>query len=157
MLVETLFQCLDKFNPKTDLDHNTEAMNWVAAILARLLGEELEENFEDWESSRWLDDSFLSRVLVDNKRFFIWGVMIWGRMNTTAQWTAPFYFEIELNEVDKKGFIEMIFLFNEENPSEVTFEEFDQNHGLWDREFYSNNDWEPSERNWKYSIKIKKD
>ena len=121
----------------------------MSFLLAGVLELNLKADCENWDTDKWIDDSLLTKVTVDKNKVSIWGVMIWGRLDTTEQWTDPFYFEIVLNEI---GFIEYTFLYGEEQSIEVTYEAFNQNRNLWDRGFYSSKDWDPSERNWEYII-----
>lgn len=142
MLVHELINHLDKIksiNP-TSVYYN-ETLGDTSFLLAGLLESLLKENFSEWDKRKWIDDSFITNVIIQSHKLIIEGVMIWGKMDTTEQWTEPFSFEIELLK-DKTSFKEFTFVFGDLNNSEITYEEFRNNRDYW---FASN-------RNWKYII-----
>ena len=47
------------------------------------------------------------------------------------------------------------FGFGDTEIDELDYLEYSNNRGYWDRDFYSNNSWNPSERDWKYIINRK--
>ena len=94
-------------------------------------------------------------VKIDKDIASIWGIMIWGRIDTNEQWVDPFYFEVKLNS-DHSDFIKFTFLFGEDSLPEITYIEFNQNRNMWDKGFYSTKNWNPSERNWKYILNTNK-
>lgn len=154
MLLLELSKNLNRVNLTQNLDYYNSLMGDTSFLLAGLLESELKANFDDWDSSKWIDDSLLTKVIkADKNTVLIWGIMIIGKENTTQQWTDPFYCEIVVKE-DFSNFNKMLFLFGEQNTSEVTYHEFIQDRNMWDKGFYSNDSWLPSERNWKYTITL---
>ena len=148
MLFSEINDCLYAVDPAIELDYYNEVMGDVSFLLAGVLELNLKTSCENWDADKWIDDSLLTKVSVDGNKVSIWGVMIWGRMHTTEQWTDPFYFEAILNDIS----IEYTFMFGEEQALEVTYGAFNQDRNMWDRGFYSNRDWKPSERNWEFII-----
>ena len=122
---------------------------YLTAILHTLLREE-----EDWDNKRWLDDSLITKYSFEKKVISIWGVVISGREGTTKQWTDPFFFEMKLNS-SHDNFLEYSFLFGDTEIDELDYLEYSNSRGFWDRDFYSNNSWNSSERDWKYIINKK--
>lgn len=155
MLVDEINNKIGLLNSNIELDNYNELMGDVSFLLSGVLELKLKECFSDWLPEKWLDDSLLSRVIHNGKKISIWGIMIWGKEDTTEEWTDPFYFEMILNE-NSCDFLEYTFLFSEEFDTEVTYEEFNQNRNMWDRNFYLNETWNPSDRDWKYIINTKK-
>ena len=119
-------------------------------VLCSILEEYLLER-EDWEEEKWLDDSLLTKLEVNQREVKIWGVMIWGRVDVSQQWTDPFFFNLRFRGNEKVNF-EYTYLFGESDSPEVTYEEFNSRRGIWDKEHYSSDEWNPSERDWKYII-----
>jgi hypothetical protein len=150
ILVSELQNSVDKIKAiNRSFDYYNEILGATPYLLAGLLGILLKNKFKDWDSRKWMDDSLITKVRMNENKISIWGVMIWGLEDITEQWTEPFYFEIEL---DKNGFNKYIFLFSDlENP-EITYEDFRQNRNYWGNEYFKNNNWDPSEKNWKYII-----
>jgi len=122
-------------------------------LICSILTEHLLD-IEDWDAIKWLDDSLITRYIQKEDKIRIWGIIIWGRENTLQQWTDPFYLEIKLNNYSN-GFLEYTYLFGEVNSSEVTYEDFNLSRNMWDKCYYSDQDWNPSERKWDYIINYK--
>ncbi len=151
MLVEELNKVLKCFNSDKILDYYNHEMGDTSFILSGILEQILQES--GWESDKWMDDSLLTKVKIIGKKVSIWGVMIWGRIDTDEQWVSPFYFEIKLNN-NFTDFVEFTFLFEEDGVSEITYQDFNQNRNMLDKGFYSTENWNTSERNWKYVINL---
>lgn len=139
-----------------DLNADKEYYNSVfpdtSHLVAGLLYQLLNEEFPDWQKSgRWVDDSLLTKVKIDNQCIFIWGAIIWGKLNTTEQWTSPFYCELAFNKAFD-NFDSYAFFFGDLDDPELIYEEFVSNRGHWDKNYYSNTKWDPSERKWEYVI-----
>lgn len=145
MLVDELTSHIDKIKSitRTPLYFN-EILGDTSFLLAGLLGALLKKNFDEWDDRKWFDDCFITKVLLQNDKLKFYGVMIWGKNDTTEQWTEPFIFELELpnEEVNYRDFN---FLFGDLDNSEITYEDFRDN-----RDYWANNN-----RNWKYIIKSK--
>ena len=96
-------------------------------------------------------DSLIHKVKIEGYKVRLWGVMIWGKTGTTKQLTDPFYSEF-LIDCEDKTLQKLTILFGDEMLEEVTYEVFTGNRAYWDRDYYSINQWDPSERNWKYFV-----
>ena len=145
MLVSELWNCLSRIKSmKSTLGYYNENMGDTSFLLAGLLGSQLKLK-DDWDAKKWIDDSLLMKINLNQNKLSILGVVIWGVEDVTDQWTDPFYFEIELEQT-KPDFKEYTFLFSDLNKPEISYEEFRNNP----------NYWEPfNEREWKYVIKQK--
>ena len=138
MLVLELWNCLSSVRSvKSDLIYYNKIMGDTSFLLAGLLNSLLKSK-DDWDSNKWIDDSLLTKVKLYQNKLLIWGVMIWSVENVTAQWTDPFYFEIELDQV-KKAFNKYTFLFSDLNKPEISYESFSQNRNYW--EAFDGRDW----------------
>lgn len=122
---------------------------YLTSILHEYLFEEAA-----WNKRRWLDDSLLTKIEFVNNKCSIWGVVISGEEDTTKQWTDPLYFEVKLNR-DSSNFIEYTFLFGDQDDERLDYKEYAKNRTYWDQDFYTNENWNPSERNWDFIINIK--
>ena len=78
-------------------------------------------------------------------------MIIWGVENHTEQWAEPFYFDITLNE-SFTDFTKYTLLFGDLDHPEITYGEYTVNRNLWGQDYYSNDNWDPSEQNWRYII-----
>lgn len=156
LLVKELVLSQKQIEESDSVEYYNELTGDVSVLLTSILEEHLLER-KEWDSKRWLDDSLLTKIELDENIYRIWGIVIWGKENTLSQWTAPFYFEIRLSD-DYSDFKEYTFLFGtEENRQYLCYEEFNEDRGIWDKEFYSNDEWDPSERDWKFIINSKND
>ncbi len=135
------------------LDCYNEIMGDSSFLLSGILEREL-ENDVNWNPGNWIDDSLIHKVNVEGCKIEVWGVMIWGKDGTNKQWTEPFYceFTIDCKSIKLR---ELTILFGDESIDEITYEEFAENRAFWDRAFYSDAFWKPSERVWKYIIHSK--
>lgn len=122
-------------------DYYNESLGSVSFLLAGLLGSLFKKNVTDWDSNKWIDDSLLKNVKAENNILSIAGVMIWGKENTTKQWTDPFHFEIELME-KQKDFKKLTFLFCDSDKPAISYEDFKFNRYHWHK----------TNRNWRYIL-----
>src|SRR6218665_91359 len=140
------------------VDETAQYVNQLARNTSIYLTSILQEHLlmgsnDKWDPGKWLDDTLLTKIrIMDEGKLSIWGVVIWGKENTTEQWTEPVYFETILNE-SSDSLNEYLFLFGDLNYSEITYEEFLDNRDCWDRDFYSNSEWNPAERDWNYIVR----
>ena len=151
-LVKCLIETNNDEHNDTDMYLNQIMGNtsiYLTAILHKLLLEE-----EEWNKKKWLDDSLLTKYSFENSVISIWGIVISGKEGTTKQWTDPFFFEMKLNN-DHNNFLEYSFLFGDIENDELDYLEYTNYRGYWDSGFYSNNFWNPSERDWKYILNRK--
>ncbi|WP_271782406.1 hypothetical protein [Aquimarina algiphila] len=144
MLISEFKSNLDKIKIlKPTSKYYNEILGDTSFLLAGLLNFLLNSD-EDWNPNKWIDDSLLTKVKLDENKLSIQGVMIWGLENITEQWTDPFYFEIKLNQ-DKPNFDEYTFLYCDLNRSEISYEDFNINP----------NYWKTKEIEWRYIINQK--
>ena len=138
------FNCyFDIINSNIKLDYYNEVLGDTSFLLAGLLSALLKKNqYGNW-THRWTDDTLLIDVKIYNKKLSIAGILIWGKMDTTEQWTDPFYFEAHLNLIDG-SFKQYFFLLGDMEQPEVTYDYFNQH-----RDFWNNN---LSNRKWRYTI-----
>lgn len=150
MIMEELRKSSDAISKVEELEYYNKVLGDTSYLLSALLDLNLRRS-KHWDAEKWLDDSFLTKVSHTPREWHIWGVIIIGENGTTEQWTEPFYCFIKIleNNTDVK---QVHFLFGEENFMNVTYEEFNNNRRMFDRDFYSDKNWDPSERNWKYII-----
>jgi len=147
MLVSEIHDKLDKIRitDASTTDYYNEQMGNVSFLLAGLLGRFLSKT-ESWSPEKWIDDSLLTKVQLLNNKLSIWGIMIWGTTEDSEQWTEPFYFEIDLLTSTPHYTI----LFADLKQPELSYEDFKNDRRHWDKSFYSNSEWTPSERDWNY-------
>lgn len=121
-----------------------------ASSLSCLLHLHLKNGYSEWKGDRWVDDCLLMKADHHNNRLKIWGVVISGIGHTTAQWTDPLYAVIELNRELNIGRYSLSF--GDQGYESVNYEDFANNRGCWDRDYYSDNRWDPAEREWVYTV-----
>jgi hypothetical protein len=142
MLVPELISGADKLSSVTTKpDYFNNLFGDSSFLLAGILETHIKEQFDDWEEGKWIDDCLISSAKFENPTLTLGGVMIWGREDTTEQWTDPFSFEIELLK-DEGTYKKYAFLFGHLDEHEITYEEFRD-----DREYWNNR-----EKDWKYII-----
>jgi hypothetical protein len=147
MLVFELFNSLEKVRRiNTKPQYYNDILGDTSFLLAGLLDSLLKRDYNDWDKDKWIDDSLLTSSVIENNTLTLGGVMIWGRDNTTEQWTDPFSFRIELFEKEK-SYRELTLLFSDWDTPEITYEQFRDNRDCW-AAF--------TDRNWKYIINIEK-
>lgn len=143
MLVCELIDHLDKIKSiNQKLVYYNEILGDTSFLLAGLLESILKKNFSRWDNEKWIDDSLITKIMAIDNNLKIDGVIIWGRKNTTEQWTEPFFFEIELLK-EEVSFKKFTFLFSDLDNPEATYEEFRDHR----------DHWTTSNRNWKYIIR----
>jgi hypothetical protein len=128
MLIDELAERLDDIKVAIPKDYYNEDMGDTSFLLAGLLESLLKRN-DDWDKSKWFDDSLLTNVILQNDILTIAGVMIWGRYKGTEQWTEPFSFQILISE--KSNFKEYTFLFSDKNRPALSYTEFRKNRDYW--------------------------
>ena len=147
-LVSELYDSLDSIRANSqETGYYNKWMGRTSAFLAALLDSLMSAQTAEWRiSGKWIDDSLLTDVERDGDHLAIEGIMIWGKGGTTEQWTEPFYFEIEL-DLHEKGYNEYIFLFGDQDKSEVDYDYFSLHRHIWDGD----------QRRWKYFINSSED
>lgn len=142
MLIHELVSHFDKVKSiNQNLDYYNDILGDTSFLLSNLLESLLRNNFKDWNNRKWMDDSIITSITVQNNKLAIGGIMIWGKKGTTEQWTDPFFFEIDLLR-DKTGFKKFTFLFCDMYNHEITYEQFKANRNYWTKGI----------RNWRYII-----
>lgn len=125
MLVSELQNNLNRIKSiNKSLEYYNEILGDTSYLLAGLLEALLKNKFKDWNFRKWMDDSLITKISMNEDKLSIWGVMIWGLEGVTEQWTEPFYFEIELKQ---NGFNKYIFLFSDLDNPEISYEDYRQN------------------------------
>jgi hypothetical protein len=141
MLTEELRRCLSEGRTSTrKSDYYNDELGDTSFLLAGLLDNLLKLR-PDWDLRKWIDDSLVTELKLNQNLASISGVMIWGRRNVSEQWTSPFNFQIEFSVLNDR-FVKYSFLFDDVDRREVSYEEFRSNRSCWAQ----------SERNWKYVI-----
>ncbi|WP_118976946.1 hypothetical protein [Taibaiella koreensis] len=142
MLVKELLRRLPGIASNTKApDYYNELLGDTSYLLTGLLGLNLREQFSDWPSQNWMDDSLITKVALQDKKMALWGEAIWGVMNDTEQWVDPLYFEMELDE-SKSNYTSYTFLFSDLEYKAIPYSFFKHNRSYW----------QSTKRNWKYRI-----
>jgi|GEM_PF-644425 len=145
MLLEELIMYLEKSEHfDTLLMYQNKKLGDTSFLLAALLESLLKQYHIDWDEKKWIDDSLITRVTTKNDILTFEGVMIWGMIDSTEQWTDPFVFNIEILK-DKKDYSDFTFLFCDMIKSEIKYEDFINNRDYWTSEI----------GDWKYIINSK--
>ena len=146
MLISELQHYSDIINNEVELAFYNEALGDTSFLLSGLLYALLKkEKYHDW-LDRWIDDTLLMTVKMhDDNKLSIGGVLIWGKLKTTEQWTDPFYFEASLN-LTNDSLEQYFFLFGDLEQPEVTYDDFNPHRDFWNKNL--------TDRNWKYTIRI---
>jgi hypothetical protein len=144
MLVYELVNHVDKLKLNNQVrGYYNEILGDTSFLLAGLLESLLKKEFSEWNrNGKWIDDSLISNVTINNDKLNLDGIMIWGMENITEQWTDPFSFSIELVR-EEMSFKEFTFLFGDLNTPSITYEQFTHDRGYWIK----------NKRGWKYVIK----
>lgn len=149
MLVQELLSSkLNKLDFK--LQYYNQYLGDTSILLTSLLEEHLLED-SNWTFDKWIDDCLITKLEKQENEWRVWGIVIWGRENTSQEWVDPFYFHLKIENITFKC-EEYCFLFGESHENEITYEMFNENRNQFDVSFYSNDDWDRSERDWKYII-----
>lgn len=150
LLLDEIQNNLNKEVVSENHDYYNEYTGYISVLLASILEKRLLKD-TDWNSNRWIDDSLLTKLKLSNGKLSVWGIMIWGIKNSNKQWTDPFYFEIKF-KIENEKFNHYTFLFGDLDNHEISYEDFANNRNYWDMDYYKTDDWNPSDRNWKYII-----
>src|SRR5262245_27791496 len=124
MVESSIMKDLNKDEPIEMVGGYYNAALDASYLLAGLLELLLKERVADWDSNtRWIDDSLIEEVDKRENKFGISGVMIWGRNDTSEQWTDPFYFEMRwLGNDDNRN--RLTFLFCDLDSEEMSYGTF---------------------------------
>lgn len=132
-------------NRNAESSYYNDILGYTASTLAALLYVHLKEGQKNWESNKWVDD-ILIRWVESNGDLKLRGIIIWGKRDTTEQWTEPIYFETSLDG-DKVSMKKYVILFGDKNRSEITYEDFHANQDYWDQAI----------NEWRHIIVVKKE
>lgn len=141
MLAEELLNCLSE--PIQIIRKNgyyNESLGDTSFLLSGLLGCLLEQ-YPEWEKEKWLDDSLITNIKSEDQNIILNGVIIWGRDNTTEEWTDPFCFSGDLDKTTQT-FRRYTFLFGDLGKDEISYSEYKHNRDYWNGKEY----------NWRYII-----
>lgn len=125
---------------KGEVKNYNDLLGKVSYLLAGLLYSLLKK--DDWGANKWMDDSLLLKVNLEESKLFIYGIMIWGKEETTEQWTDPFCF-LGIFDKSMKSFEEYSFLFSDTDTPEISYSEFRLNRHYWSQ----------IDRKWKYRFR----
>jgi len=113
-----------------EMQYYNENLGDTSFLLAGLLNTLLKKNSSKWDNDTWIDDSLITNKLIENNKLKIFGVMIFGKLDTTDQWTYPFYFEtVVLN--NKMRLNTYVFLFGDSEKKEIPYELFKKDQKYW--------------------------
>ena len=62
-----------------------------------------------------------------------------------------------MSDQSDMGFKAYTFLFGDKNEERIDYKEYANNRTYWDRDFYNDENWNPSERDWDFLIHVKKE
>jgi hypothetical protein len=152
LLAKELWDNLEKISSASPLlRYYNEILGDTSYILAGLLGSLLFSPSDEQDVGKWIDDTLITKTKIKGNVLSLWGVVISGLSGVTQQWTWPFYFEVQLN-TDNRHFDSFMFLYGQKDDTELPYEEFSKNRGYWDVQFYRTDNWDVSERDWRYII-----
>ncbi|MEM7371946.1 MAG: hypothetical protein AAF587_25245 [Bacteroidota bacterium] len=151
MFLSEICEHVEKLDSQIELVYYNDLLEDTSFLLAAFLERLLIKNASEWDDDKWVDDCLLTKVLFSDKRLQIWGVMIWGRLDISSQWTDPFYFDFTL-DLSCCKMKNSTFLFRDMNIPSISYEQFNISRGFWDKDFFSDNQWDPYERTWKLVI-----
>ncbi len=117
-------------SPTRNILYHNMSLGDTSFLLAGLLESLLRGNYIDWNIENWIDDSLITSVFKNKDKIVIEGVVIYGKIDVSEQWTSPFSFEIEFKN-DSTDFNKFIFLFGDSNMSEITYNEYNSNKSCW--------------------------
>jgi hypothetical protein len=151
LLVELLSSSQRLATTKPDRYFNA-LLGDTSSLIAGYIDEYYRGHYADDEDSIWFDDCLLINVEHQDNQWAIWGVLIWGRENTTEQWVYPFYLEttIVLLPVSAQ---KLVILFGDMDLPVLTYEEYSCDRIYWDGLFY-NSSISPHLRKWDFVIAI---
>jgi hypothetical protein len=143
MLVDELVDHVDNFvTVKRDNLYYNEILGNTSFLLAGLLGSILNSKNDQWVSNKWFDDSLITRISYNNGTFRIYGIMIWGKKDTTEQWTEPFGFVLKIYNIESyAGSFDLYFGNLDRNEISYELYKMDQSH------------WSDNVTNWRFIIK----
>ena len=79
MLATEVCNSIYNITPNLELRYYNELLGDTSFLLAGLLQHYLTNDFNDWDTTKWFDDSLLTKVSFNKKMVSIWGIMIWGQ------------------------------------------------------------------------------
>lgn len=150
MLLSELCVSTAQIENSKHLDCYNQLLGKTSYLLVEILERELKVD-PNWDRGMWLDDTLIHKVVNGDTEVKLWGVVIWGRIGTTKQWTSPFYCAVSIN-CKKTELNQLTFLFGDMNTDEIPYEELKSNRSYWDRDFYSNDTWDICEREWEFIV-----
>lgn len=146
-LFKSLFEELTNSCSSVD-SHNKLFTNYneqsglTSVLLAKLLEAFLKKEASDWDKQSWIDDSIITVIEKKEKYIVLEGVMIWGKLNTTEQWTSPFSATFIFSD-SNQTFKNYTFLFCDKSILKISYEKFNSHRDFWNQ----------LPKNWKYTFK----
>lgn len=98
-------------------------------LLAGLLFSILKRKYTEWKYDKWIDDSLLTNVVIEESNLIIDGMIIFGRAGVNKQWVDYFSFKVDVF----KGHVNLnkfSFLFGLVDSPEISYEDFKNNREL---------------------------
>lgn len=126
-------------------------MGDVSFVLAGLLHQHLKAPRFDWCKKKWIDDCLLLKCARNKNGIDIFGSAIWGREGVNSQWVELFFFNAEL-DCDRKVLLDYVIMFGDASRAELKYEDFLQHRECWSADYYSDSDWDPYSKEWRYVI-----
>ena len=123
-----------KYNFDIDFEINkrqyyNEYLGDTSIFLSSLFELEMKRNVIEWDK-RWIDDCLIKIVNNQPDIISLNGEMIWGKENTTKQWTDPFYFELQKNHTDWNQ-NKIILKSGDLNRTSLIYEKYSINRDYW--------------------------
>jgi len=153
ILAEELWENIENARSAgSGLMYYNEFLGNTSFVLAKLLESLLVSGDYDWDIKKWIDDLLITKVRVNGNQLMLWAVVISGVDGVTEQWTQPVYFEAKFNNTSRH-FDSYLIMYSDNDRIDLSYDEFIKNRDIWDRMSYSSDDWDVSERNWRYILK----
>ncbi|MBN8670795.1 MAG: hypothetical protein J0L80_08920 [Chitinophagales bacterium] len=109
----------------------------ISFLIAAIIGFLMQQEADEWESRKWCDDTLITNFSINEDVIVCKGILIWGILDDTMQWTDPF--EIEISVIDKRyNRFALILFFKDVYKTSITYEEYSINRHYWD---FSSIDW----------------
>tara|TARA_B110000003_G_C16403654_1_gene439329 strand:- start:149 stop:628 length:480 start_codon:yes stop_codon:yes gene_type:complete len=119
---------------------------YLSGIIENSIG-----SVEEWGDLDWIDDCLLNKVRLSGDHLSFWGIVIWGKSNTTNQWVDPFHCRVLL-DFRKKTCRNFHLKFKSKILKEISYEEFSVNRKYWDSFLNSSKDFQNLESDWKINV-----
>lgn len=154
-LLSDICNSLHVINDSRELDCYNDILGYTSHTLALILNRYFPYSVFWRSSGNWFDDGHIHKIVHKDCKLRMWGVMIWGTGGTTEQWVDPFYTQFMI-DCENEKLEKFLFLFGQhEYFGEITYSDFMSDPGIWDRDYYTTDEWDPEERDWKFKVYAK--